>query len=71
MSLTTIFDPRHPMFPGERRQRLAEWFWSTAARHLPKRLAYWSYIHQGVQNIHPDEEVPAVTYTEILSRMNR
>jgi hypothetical protein len=71
MNLTTILNPRYPMFPGERRARLAEWAWSTAGRHLPKRLAYWSLIATGVRHIEGDEEVPAVPFTVILERAGK
>jgi hypothetical protein len=43
------------------------WLW--LARHLPRRLAYWSYIVQGGRVIKPDEVVPEVRYAELLSRM--
>lgn len=71
MTLKTILNPGHPMFPGERRQRLSEWAWATAARRLPKRLAYWSLIAAGVQHIKLDEEVPAVPFTVVLERAGR
>lgn len=68
MNLTTILNPRHPMFRGERRSRLAEWAWSTAAQFLPRRLAYWSLIATGVRHIRGNEEVPAVAFTTVLQR---
>jgi hypothetical protein len=71
MNLTTILNPFHPMFPGERRARLAEWAWSTAGRHLPKRLAYWSLLATCARNIEGDEEVPAVPFMTILERAGR
>ena len=43
------------------------WLW--LARHLPRRLAYWSYIVQGGRVIRSDEIVPEVRYAELLKRM--
>ena len=69
MTLKAILTSGYPL--SEKRVRLAELFWTTAARHLPKKLAYWSFIHSGVKNILPNEEVPAVPYTVVLQRLSK
>lgn len=71
MNLVIILDPRHPMFPGERRSRLVEWAWANAALLLPKRLAYWSLIATGVRHIEANEEVPAVPFMTVLERAGK
>ena len=43
------------------------WLW--LARHLPKRLAYWSYIVQGSRAMNDTDVVPEVRYAELLQRM--
>ena len=54
----------------ERLSRTLEWFWLFVASHLPERLAYWSYICQGVKYMEDNEEVPDVRYTDLLRRMD-
>lgn len=43
------------------------------AYRLPKRIVYWAYIRAGSAkgNIRSNEVVTDVTYTDILSRMDR
>ena len=70
MKLTTIWTlPGLPL--RERISRTQEWGWRTTAHHLPRRLAYWSFIDTGVRTMKPDEEVPAVTFMDLLSRADR
>lgn len=73
--LRHVLDPSWPMFPGERRKRLAELAWRTAAAALPKRLRYWVLQVEGARLIggleHPHEEVPAVPFTVVLERASR
>jgi hypothetical protein len=53
------------------RERLA----IEVAYRLPDRVAYWVLIKTGCKHIgdpnHPDEIVPDVTFTEVLSRADR
>lgn len=51
------------------RDKRRDKFWLWLARHLPRRLAYWSYIVQGGSVMEPDDIVPEVGYSELLSRM--
>jgi hypothetical protein len=69
MKFMTIWTlPAAPL--REKVSRTHDWAWRTAAAHLPKRLAYWSYIHQSVRNTEPTEIVPEVPYMTVLSRMD-
>lgn len=52
----------------ERINRTVEWGWRTAAHHLPRPLAYWSFIDSGARLIGPGEVVPEARYTELLAR---
>jgi hypothetical protein len=45
-----------------------EFAYRTVAHHLPRRLAYWSLIDQGVRHIKEDEVVPEVLFTDLLQR---
>lgn len=56
------------MLLRERLSRTAEWFWRSAAHHLPRRLAYWSFIDTGVRTIGNDV-VPDVRYMDLLARV--
>jgi len=70
MRLKTIWTlPSLPL--RERVSRTQELFWMKAAARLPKRLAYWSYVHQGVQHFERDEIVPEVGYMTILERLDK
>ena len=69
MKFWTIVTSGYPL--AEIRHRLAEWGWSTLAHHLPRRLAYWSFIDTGVRTIRSDEVVPAVRYTDLLKRAEK
>lgn len=70
MRLRTIWTlPR--MSLRERVSRTEELFWMKAAAHLPERLAYWSYIHQGVKHFEGNELVPEVRYMTVLDRMGK
>jgi hypothetical protein len=55
----------------ERLSRTGELVLMTTAHHLPRRLAYWSFIDTGVRHIGDTEEVPAVTYAVLLERAGR
>lgn len=55
----------------ERLDRTAELLGYAFVHHLPRRLAYWSYIDSSVRYTLPSEEVPAVTYAAILERFPR
>lgn len=54
----------------ERMSRTQEWGWAKAAHHLPRRLAYWSFIDSGVRHMGNDV-VPEIRYTELLTRMEK
>jgi len=69
MKLTTIWTLKGlPL--KERLARTQEWAWMNLAHHLPRRLAYWSFIDSGVRHMGNDI-VPDVRYTEILDRMSK
>jgi hypothetical protein len=55
----------------ERLERTRELGWVFVASHLPKKLAYWSYMNMGVQHIHGGEIVPDVSYVTVLQRIPR
>jgi hypothetical protein len=52
-------------------EKLDEKFWLWLARHLPRKLAYWSYIVQGGRAMRGDDVVPEVRYAELLERMEK
>ena len=68
MTLKTIWTIPAMDF-SERVRRNADLRAMKIAVHLPARVAYWSFIHQGVRNIKDNEVVPEVTYTEVLGRL--
>ena len=69
MRLRTIWTLRgYPL--RERLSRTSEWFWLTAARHIPERLAYWSFVVHGSRYIKGDEVVPEVRYADLFARMD-
>lgn len=70
MRLSTIWTLKG-MPLRERLNRTGEYVASTIAYHLPKRIAYWSYIHTGVRHMEANEVVPEVRYTEILERAGK
>lgn len=70
MRLRTIWT-WHGLTLHERLSRTSELFWRTLARHLPKRLAYWSFIVTGGGLMTSDEVVPEVRYTDLLARMGK
>jgi hypothetical protein len=41
------------------------------ASHLPRRLAYWTYVVQGSRAMQGDDIVPEVGYSELLQRMTK
>lgn len=43
--------------------------WAYVAYLMPRKLVYWCLIRAGVQHIRYDELVPAVPFTEVLSRV--
>ena len=49
-------------------EKQRDFFWLWLARHLPRKLAYWSYIVQGGKYIGNDV-MPEVTYMTLLERM--
>jgi hypothetical protein len=68
MKLTTIWTLRG-MSLRERLNRTGELAVQTLAHHLPRKLAYWSFIDSGVRAIGPREEVPDVRYIDLLKRL--
>lgn len=70
MKFSTIWTLR-AMSLRERVNRTVDRTAMVIALHLPKRIAYWSYIHTGVRCIEAHEVVPKVRYTEILERIDR
>jgi len=67
MRLTTIWTLRG-MTLRERLNRTGEAAIRSVAHHLPRRLAYWSFIDSGVRYMRSDEVVPEVYYTDLLQR---
>lgn len=64
MRLRTIWTlPGLPL--RERLHRSADWFWLATARHLPRRIAYWSFVVEGTRAIKTD-----VTYMDLFSWMD-
>ena len=55
----------------EKISRTGEWAIAAIAHRVPKRLAYWVLIDQGVRHIRSDETVPDVPFTVILDRAGR
>ena len=70
MKFTTIWTLRG-MSLRERLNRTAEWGWSTAAHHLPRKLAYWSFIDSGARLMRDDEVVPDARYMDLLERFSK
>ena len=70
MKLSTIWTVPAMRFRERLRRTWSEWALPGIAARLPRQLAFWSYIHQGVRHIRNDEVVTDVTYTEILSRID-
>lgn len=52
----------------ERLRRTRDALTLSAAHRLPRRLAYWSLVDTGARHMKADEEVPAVTYMDVLER---
>lgn len=69
MKLTTIWTIP-AMTLTERLRRTHDAAMRTIAAHLPKRIAYWNYIHQGIRAIEDNEVVPDVTFCTVLSRLD-
>jgi len=59
------------MTVAERLRRTREAAWRSLAHHLPRSLAYWSFIDTGVRHIKGNEVVPEVKYTDILQRIGQ
>lgn len=70
MELVTIWTLPASDF-GEKVSRTQEWAWRKAAHHLPRRLAYWSFIDSGVRYMNENDIVPDVTYLTVLERHER
>lgn len=54
-----------------RRDKVSDNFWSWAGRAVPRRLAYWVLIAEGVRHIQDNEIVPEVPFTTVLNRSGR
>lgn len=68
MRLRTIWTIPAMALP-ERLHRTSEWFWLKAARHIPERLAYWSFVVHGTRYIAGNEVVHDVKYMDLFGRM--
>ena len=54
-----------------RRDKFSDNLWSALGRAVPRRLAYWVLIAEGVRHIRDYEEVPAVPFTTVMDRSGR
>lgn len=54
---------------SERLRRTRDWGALKIAHHLPRRIAYWSFIDTGVRYMERDEVVPEVLYNDLLARV--
>lgn len=70
MRLKTVWTLRG-MSLQERLRRTEECFWRWAGARLPRKLAYWSYIHTGVRAMNNTDVVPLLRYTEVLERITK
>ncbi len=52
-----------------RLDKLEVWAMFHVPKILPRRLRYWVLMYEGVGNMRPDEEVPAVPYLTVLQRV--
>lgn len=68
MRLRIIWTLRGMTF-RERLNRTGDALAHGMAHHLPRKIAYWSFIDTGVRLIRNDEVVPEVRYTDLLSRI--
>lgn len=68
MKFTTIWTIP-AMTLTERTCRTGDLVLAKVAHHLPRRLAYWSFIDSGVRHIASNEVVPEVPYTVLLKRL--
>lgn len=55
---------------AERRKRAGELIGNTLASAIPQRVRYYVVIQELVRAVRPDEVVPEVTLSDILSRIN-
>lgn len=55
----------------ERIRNTGEWALIKLAHHLPRKLAYRSFIDTGARYIEDHETVPSVYYVDILQRFGR
>lgn len=69
MKIATIWTLRG-MTLRERLSRTREAFWRSLAHHLPRPLAYWSFIDSGVRAMGPNDVVPDVRYADLLQRLD-
>lgn len=53
----------------ERLSRTGEWFWTTLAAALPRKLRYWVAIQEIGRATMDADNVPAATVTHILPRL--
>jgi hypothetical protein len=71
MKLTSIWTMRG-MTLAERLRRTRECGWRSLAHHLPRTLAYWSYIDTGARMMNkPGDVVPDVRYMDLLERLGQ
>ena len=68
MRLSTIWT-MPAMTLRERLRRTSEWAWHLTARHLPRRLAYWSFIDTGARMTSTREVVPEVRFMDLAARL--
>lgn len=70
MKLTTIWTLRG-MKVSERFSRTWELWIQKMAHHMPRRLAYWVLIDQGVRHMEDTEIVPHVGFMDIVQRADK
>lgn len=67
MKLKTVWT-MDAMSLRERLNRTGQIVLQKIAHHLPRKLAYWSYIDTGARYIGPKDVVPQILYMDILER---
>lgn len=68
MRLSTIWT-MPAMALRERLRRTADWVDLKVAAHLPKRVAYWSFILTGTKAMGNDIVIPEALYVDLLERI--
>jgi hypothetical protein len=54
---------------GERLYRTVDLAAMTAARHLPQRIRYWTYIQVGSEAMDPHQTVPDAKFMDLLKNV--